>query len=88
MSPFLGTAITNILPGGGLAPSAVSGLITITTTGADGRTTSTDQKFCIGCGISGGGSGGGTGTCNSALENCTLLTTVPKNMKRTYWYRK
>lgn len=90
VNPFLGSSSTNILPGGGLAPSAVSGLITIQTTNADGTITSSEQKFCIGCGISGGGSGPGPGggTCNSALENCTLLTTVPKNLKRTYWYKK
>ena len=91
VDPFLGGSITNILPGGGLAPSAVSGLITIQTTKPDGTPSTSEEKFCIGCGISGGGSGsggGGGGTCNSALENCTILTTVPKNLRRTYWYRK
>jgi type IV pilus assembly protein PilY1 len=87
VSPFLGTTSTNILPGGGLAPSAVSGLITIQTTNADGSTSSSEQKFCIGCGIS-VNADGTKGTCNSALENCNAITTIPKNMKRTYWYRK
>jgi type IV pilus assembly protein PilY1 len=88
VSPFLGTTTTNILPGGGLAPSAVSGLITIQTTNADGTTTSSEQKFCIGCGIGGGGGGSGPATCNSALENCSGSPTIPKNLKRTYWYKK
>ena len=87
VSPFLGTTTTNILPGGGLAPSAVSGLITIQTTNADNTVTSSEQKFCIGCGVS-VNSDGTKGICNSALENCNTVTTIPKNLKRTYWYKK
>lgn len=86
VSPFLGTAITNVLPGGGLAPSAVSGLITITTT-AGTTTTTSEEKFCIGCGIS-VNADGTKGTCNSALENCNAIMPIAKNMKRTYWYKK
>ena len=86
VSPFLGTTTTNILPGGGLAPSAVSGLITIQT-GSPGSSSSSEEKFCIGCGVS-VNSDGTKGTCNSALENCTAATTIPKNLKRTYWYKK
>ena len=86
VSPFLGTTTTNILPGGGLAPSAVSGVITIVTTSGT-TTTTTEEKFCIGCGIS-VNTDGTKGICNSALENCNAVPTIPKNMKRTYWYRK
>lgn len=86
VSPFLGTTSTNILAGGGLAPSAVSGLIEITTT-ADGKTTTSEEKFCIGCGIS-VNADGTKGTCNSALENCNAILPIAKNLKRTYWYKK
>ena len=87
VSPFLGTTTTNIFPGGGLAPSAVNGLITIRTTNADGTTTSSEEKFCIGCGVT-VNNDGTKGICNSALENCGGNPSIPKNMKRTYWYRK
>ena len=80
VDPFTGESSSNILPGGGLAPSAVTGLIEITTTNPDGSTTTTQEKFCIGCGL-------GT-NCNSALENCNLGTVIPKNLRRTYWYKK
>jgi len=83
VSPFTAGSSSNILPGGGLAPSAVTGLISFDTTNADGTTTTTQEKFCIGCGI--GPPGGG---CASALENCNLGTTIPKNLRRTYWYKK
>ena len=86
VSPFLGTASTNILPGGGLAPSAVSGLITITTT-TGSTTTTSEEKFCIGCGVS-VNADGTKGTCNSALENCNAILPIAKNLKRTYWYKK
>jgi type IV pilus assembly protein PilY1 len=98
VSPFLGTKTTNQLAGGGLPPSAVSGVILITTTDPTTNTTTTSQeKFCIGCGVGsiegdGGNGGGGAlqtgGDCAAALGQCTPIKTVPKNMKRTYWYRK
>jgi type IV pilus assembly protein PilY1 len=89
ISPFTGKQIQNELDGGGLPPSAVSGLITITETNSDGSTTSTQEKFCIGCGVSGSQTGGtNTAPCTSALENCNIGTVIPKNLKRTYWYKK
>jgi type IV pilus assembly protein PilY1 len=96
VSPFLGTVTSNQLAGGGLPPSAVSGVILITTTDpVTNQTTTSQEKFCIGCGVSGlesGGSGGSGGNiggdCAAALGQCTPVSTVPKNMKRTYWYRK
>ena len=88
VSPFDGTAVQNELEGGGLPPSAVSGLISITEE-KDGETTTTQEKFCIGCGISGSQVGGTNSTpCTSALENCNVGVIIPKNLKRTYWYRK
>ena len=33
--------------------------------------------------------GGTNGTaCTSALENCNVGVSIPKNLKRTYWYKK
>ncbi len=90
INPFTGRQVQNELAGGGLPPSAVSGLITIVETDSNGNTTETQEKFCIGCGVTAGdGSGGGSGApCTSALENCPTGTLIPKNLKRTYWYKK
>jgi type IV pilus assembly protein PilY1 len=89
VSPFTGKSTTNVLQGGGLPPSAVSGLITITESDGKGGTTETQEKFCIGCGLSGEQVGGtNTNPCTSALENCNIGTVIPKNLKRTYWYKK
>jgi type IV pilus assembly protein PilY1 len=88
VSPFLGTSTTNVLAGGGLPPSAVSGLITLTN--SDG-TTST-EKFCIGCGVTtppdAAPTTPPTAPCDSALQICTPNTVIPKQMRRTYWYKK
>ncbi|HEY1228197.1 MAG TPA: hypothetical protein VGF26_12850, partial [Ramlibacter sp.] len=89
VSPFTGKQAQNELSGGGLPPSAVSGLITVTTTDGNGNSTSTQEKFCIGCGISGTQAGGtNSAPCTSALENCNVGTAIPKKLKRTYWYKK
>jgi type IV pilus assembly protein PilY1 len=89
ISPFTGGIGRNELAGGGLPPSAVTGLISITETKADGTTTTKQEKFCIGCGMSGTQAGGtNSAPCTSALENCNIGVTIPKNLKRTYWYKK
>jgi len=89
INPFTGRQVQNELAGGGLPPSAVTGLITITTTNSDGTTSDTQEKFCIGCGLSGSQAGGtNTAPCTSALENCNIGVIIPKNLKRTYWYKK
>jgi Tfp pilus tip-associated adhesin PilY1 len=88
VSPFLGSSTSNILSGGGLPPSAVSGLITLTN--PDG-TTST-EKFCIGCGVTTPPDAApdtpAAAPCDSALQICTPNTVIPKQMRRTYWYKK
>jgi type IV pilus assembly protein PilY1 len=104
VSPFLGTETTNTLQGGGLPPSAVSGVILIKTgTNADGSDKYTPEKFCIGCGVSGldagtgkptdgssgsGGGGTGGGDCGSSIGPCKPVDSIAKQLKRTYWYRK
>ena len=88
VSPFDGTAVSNVLQGGGMPPSAVAGVVQITTGSGDSATT-TNEKFCIGCGISGSQLGGtNNNPCNSALENCNVGKVIPKNLRRTYWYKK
>jgi type IV pilus assembly protein PilY1 len=95
INPFTGVQAQNVLAGGGLPPTAVSGVINIVET-KDGKQVTTQEKFCIGCGLSGsqigggGGLPGGTNTtaCTSALENCNVGVPIPKNLKRTYWYKK
>lgn len=89
VSPFTGRSASNVLTGGGLPPSAVSGLILITEEDDKGNTVTRREKFCIGCGISGSQVGGtNKAPCTSALENCNVGTIIPKNLKRTYWYKK
>jgi type IV pilus assembly protein PilY1 len=98
VSPFFGTVTTNTLQGGGLPPTAVSGVILITKTNPDGTTTTTQEKFCIGCGVSGldattgkivdGASPTAGGDCGSSIGPCKPVEGIPKQLKRTYWYRK
>jgi type IV pilus assembly protein PilY1 len=88
INPFNAETATNTLPGGGLPPSAVTGLITITTTNADNTTSTSQEKFCIGCGVSSPPGAPPGAPCNSALENCSPANTIPKNLRRTYWYKK
>lgn len=88
IDPFSGRKVRNELEGGGMPPSAVTGLISITET-KDGVTKTTQEKFCIGCAVSGAQVGGtNTAPCTSALENCNIGKVIPKNLKRTYWYKK
>jgi type IV pilus assembly protein PilY1 len=71
VSPFSGSQTSNVLSGGGLAPTAVAGVITLTTTNADGTTTNSNERFCIGCGVSnpGGGSSGNGADGNGSPSN-------------------
>jgi hypothetical protein len=46
-------------------------------------TTTQEEKFCIGCSVGCTGS-----TCNVALENTPPAVSIPKNLRRTYWYKK
>jgi type IV pilus assembly protein PilY1 len=89
VSPFDAASANNVLQGGGLPPSAVSGLIIVSGKDANNNPTETLEKFCIGCGIPGvTGPSGGAPPCNTALENCNVGKSIPKNLKRTYWYKK
>jgi Tfp pilus tip-associated adhesin PilY1 len=92
VSPFTSESSKNTLAGGGLPPSPVAGLVEVTTVGANNQSTTTEEKFCIGCGLATppGSNSQGPSTCsgNAALQNCTPLTNVTGNLRRTYWYKK
>ena len=71
----------------------LAGVILFTQTNSDGSTTTTQERFCMGCGVdtlAGGDGGGGntSGDCESGIGTCTPTADIAKNMKRTYWYRK
>lgn len=89
VSPFTGQETNNVLSGGGLPPSPVAGLVSITT-GTGASATTAEERFCIGCGLATPPGASGTPTCsgNAALQNCTPATVIPANLKRTYWYKK
>ncbi|MEJ6022720.1 hypothetical protein [Ramlibacter sp. PS4R-6] len=80
VSPFLATTTTNLIVGGGLPPSPVAGLITVSTNNPNNPSETTEEKFCIGCAA--------VCTSCSSLENSPPVNAVPKNLKRTYWYKK
>jgi len=82
LNPFRGTFTSAAYDGGGLPPSPTTGIVTIL---VDGKPI--QKEFCVGCG-GGGGPGLSPEPCNSALEACTPTATVPKNPRRTYWYKK
>jgi type IV pilus assembly protein PilY1 len=82
VSPFTAQMTSNVLAGGGLPPSSVSGIVNITKTNDDGTTSTTQEKFCIGCAMD------CTGNSCSPLQNDPPAVTIPKNLRRTYWYKK
>lgn len=79
LDPFKGTFTTTVFDGGGLPPSPTTGIVTIKIPGTD---TSVQKAFCVGCG---GGTGGDS---KSALGAEDINKAVPKNLRRTYWYKK
>lgn len=78
LNPFTGTFNSTIYDGGGLPPTPITGIVNITM--GDGSTV--QKEFCVGCG---GDSGGDS---KSALGATELVTKVPKNLRRTYWFKK
>lgn len=86
VDPFTGTKTSSVYPGGGLPPSPVTGLVSVTS--SDGKSTVL-EKFCIGCGGGSGTDGGSGGSpCLSALENCALPQKPKPNPRRTYFYKR
>jgi type IV pilus assembly protein PilY1 len=73
MDPFTGTFRVTTYDGGGLPPSAITGIVTIEKDG-----TSTKEEFCMGCG----------GSTTSPIDGEKLPNTVPKNVRRTYWFKR
>jgi Tfp pilus tip-associated adhesin PilY1 len=85
LNPFTGGYSSNVFDGGGLPPSPVSGLVSLTL--QDGS--SLLRKFCIGCAGAPPTTGGTPPpACNSALQNCLPDKGIPKSLKRSYWYTK
>jgi type IV pilus assembly protein PilY1 len=78
LDPFKGTFTSTVFDGGGLPPTPTTGTVTITTD--DG--TEVKKVFCVGCG------GGAGADAKSALGAGDPSKKVPKNPRRTYWYKK
>ena len=81
-----GAAFTNVLDGGGLAPSPVFGVVDVSVNG-----TRRQLPFLIGGGVnpgaSGSGGGGGGVDCRSALGNCPPPPPTKTVKKRLFWHR-
>jgi len=78
LNPFTGTSTFTVYDGGGLPPSPTAGIVTIQLAGGK----SVKKEFCVGCG------GGIGGDSKSALGAGDTGKPVPKNPRRTYWYKK
>lgn len=77
LNPFTGTFDFNVYDGGGMPPTATTGIVTIQT--ASGAV---QKSFCVGC------AGGVGGDFKSALGAGDTGKPVPKNPRRTYWYKQ
>lgn len=89
LNPFTGQFSSNLFDGGGLPPSPVAGLVTISYRGSDNVIHNLLRKFCIGCAGSPPVAGGTPpAACNSALENCLPSQSITGSLKRTYWFTK
>lgn len=88
LDPFKGTLDFTVFDGGGLPPTPTVGIVTILIPPANpgDPPTSVKRSFCVGCGGASGGSVGGDS--KSALGAGDLSKQVPKNVRRTYWYKK
>lgn len=86
LDPFKGTFGVTEFDGGGLPPSPTAGVVSMLFYNTTTQEYSTVKKeFCVGC----GGGGGGTGAdSKSSLGAGNPAKAVPKNTRRSYWYRK
>ena len=84
LDAFSGAVNFVVYDGGGLPPSPVAGVVNLT---VQGEGTESSVPFCIGCGGSGGGSGG-VPDCKSALCGNKPPINVPTSRTRTYWYQE
>lgn len=75
LDPFKGTFASNVFDGGGMPPTPTTGIVTIQT--ASGAV---EKSFCVGCGVG--------GDSKSALGAGDTGKQVPKNPRRTYWYKQ
>ena len=83
MNPFQGTFDSTVFAGGGFPPTPTVGIVTINVPASGSTPASSVQKaFCVGCG------GGVGGDSTSSLGAEDVSKTVPKNPRRTYWYKR
>ena len=73
---FCRAAISNVLTGGGLAPSPVTGVVTVSYTNLAGQAATKQVPFIIGAPNSKG----------SGIEGSKVTPTVTPTRKRRYWY--
>lgn len=89
LNPFTGQFNSNLFDGGGLPPSPVAGLVTISYRDGNNVSHNLLRKFCIGCAGSPPVAGGTPPpACNSALENCLPNQGITGSLKRTFWFTK
>jgi len=82
LSPLGGTYTSTVFSGGGLPPSPVAGVVSVTVAG---ETTPSLVPFIIG----GGGAPDCVGVdCTSALGGAKPTISVPTSRTRTYWYQE
>lgn len=77
LNPFTGKFESTVYDGGGLPPSPTTGIVTIDTPAGPVK-----KSFCVGCG------GGDSSDSKSSLGAGDLDKAVPKNVRRTYWYKQ
>lgn len=83
VDPFAGSFKATTFDGGGFPPTPTTGIVTIETKDTDGKVISSEKRsFCVGCG---GGSGSDS---KSALGAAEIKKLVPKQPRRTYWYKR
>jgi len=82
LNPLDGTFTYTVYTGGGLPPSPVAGVVSVT---VQGESTPSLVSFIIG----GGGDPGCVGAdCGSAIGGGKPIITVPTTRRRTYWYQE
>lgn len=81
LSPLKGVRTHVVLDGGGLPPTAVSGVTTALDTNGNER----DVRFCLGC-TGGANNKDAPPDCRSSIGACKPEYMGSKRLKRTYWY--
>jgi type IV pilus assembly protein PilY1 len=94
INPFTGAFDFTTFEGGGLPPTATTGIVAISWLNtATNQVTEVRRQFCVGCGAAvppGSGTTPGRSGADrtSALGAGDLSVSVPKNPRRTYWFTR